>query len=189
MPDLPLASARARRSIPALGFLNDSGVTMKIIMNAMTLAFLFMLCADTSYACTCIGPGSAKQGLAKAQAVFSGRATKANGYEYEFEVERIWKGKIKKSRIIVGATAPNTSCEIELIEGEQYIVFADIDKERDVIIFYPQICNYTSLLSQAGNTIKELGKGRLIRSRRDNNHGKKVTLTGKPHNSLNRTRN
>lgn len=139
---------------------------MKIMKRVSVLAVLILMNASIGYACSCIGPANAKEGLAKADAVFSGRVIKSDSYEYEFEVERIWKGKIKKDRITVAASAPNTSCAIELNQGEQYIVFARLKKEGERIIYYPQICNFTSVYSKAEPILKVVGKGKLLKKRK-----------------------
>lgn len=139
---------------------------MKIIKRALALAGLLLLNAGAGYACVCLHALNVKEGLKKADAVFSGSVIKADGYIYEFEVERVWKGQIVNSRITVAAAAPGTSCAIELNQGERYVVFARSAKEGDRIIYSPQICNLTSIYSRAEQNLGGIGKGKLIKKRR-----------------------
>ena len=118
------------------------------------------------YACTCIGPANAKDGLDLSEAVFSGRVIKADEYKAEVEVERVWKGNFTKARVMVLNPAPETSCSIALARGRRYIVFASVDKERGRVSYIPKVCFHTSLLSEAEQTLKEIGEGKLLKKRR-----------------------
>jgi hypothetical protein len=161
---------------------------MKIIKHVLALAVLSLLNAGVSYACVCLSAMNAKEGLAKAEAVFSGRVIKSDGYVYEFEVESVWKGRIVTSRITVAAAAPGTSCAIELSQGERYVVFARSKKEDERTIYSPQICNLTSIYSRAGHVLKGIGKGKLLKKEEPQRPEDEHTRGAKPHISLNRTR-
>ena len=139
---------------------------MRIINSALALALLSFVNVGVSYACTCIGPANAKEGLELSAAVFSGRVVKADEFKSEVEVERVWKGKFIKTRVIVLNPAPNTSCSIALARGQCYIVFASVDKERGRVSYIPKICFHTSVLSKAEQTLKEIGEGRQLKKRR-----------------------
>lgn len=141
-------------------------VVKRIINIVLAVTILVIVNAGVSYACTCIGPGNAKEGLELSEAVFSGRVVKADEFKAEVEVERVWKGKFAKARVIVFNPAPRTSCSIALKRGQRYIVFASIDKEKGRVSYIPEICFPTSLLSNAEQTLKEIGEGRLLQKRR-----------------------
>jgi hypothetical protein len=119
-----------------------------------------------SYACTCIGPANAKEGLELSEAVFSGRVIKADEFKAEVEVERVWKGKFTKARVIVLNPAPKTSCSIALDRGQRYIVFASVDREKGRVSYIAKICFQTSVLSKAEQTLKEIGEGKQLKKRR-----------------------
>lgn len=130
------------------------------------LALLFLLNAGASYACTCIGPADAKEGLELSDAVFSGRVIRSNEFKAEVEVERVWKGKFTKQRVTVFNPAPQTSCSLVLRRNHRYIVFASVDKERGRVSYIPKICFDTTPLSEAEQTLKEIGEGKLYKKRR-----------------------
>ena len=139
---------------------------MKIINSILALAMLSFVNAGVSYACTCIGPANAKEGLELSEAVFSGRVIKADEFKAEVEVERVWKGKFTKARVIVLNPAPKTSCSMTLDRGQRYIVFASVDREKGRVSYIPKICFQTAVLSKAEQTLKEIGEGKQLKKRR-----------------------
>ena len=132
---------------------------LKIAKTSLVLTAFCFINAGISYACTCIGPGDAKEALELSKAVFSGRVVKSNEYGAEVELETVWKGKFTTARVTVFNPAPNTSCSIKLKKGERYIVFSTTDKERGRVSYIMQICFPTSVLSKAEQTLKEIGEG------------------------------
>jgi hypothetical protein len=141
-------------------------MVMRIVNSILALAMLSFVSVGVGYACTCIGPADAKEGLELSDAVFSGRVVKASEFKSEVEVERVWKGEFIKARVIVHNPAPNTSCSIALARSQRYIVFASVDKERGRVSYIPKICFPTSVLSKAEQTLKEIGEGKLLKKRR-----------------------
>jgi hypothetical protein len=127
---------------------------------------LFFVNVGAVHACTCIGPANAREGLELSDAVFSGRVIKADEFKAEVEAERVWKGNLTKTRVLVLNPAPNTSCSIALARGQRYIVFASVDKERGRVSYIPKICFPTSVLSKAEQTLKEIGEGRLLKKQK-----------------------
>jgi hypothetical protein len=163
-PPLPFNLARSPvdsgvRSLRAVDLI------MRFIKSILVLAVLSSLNFTDIYACTCIGPADAKEALELSKAVFSGRVIRSNEYQAEVEVERVWKGRFTKARIIVLNPAPQSSCSIVLARGQRYIVFATIDRERRRIRYVPQICFPTSVLSKAERTLKEIGEGEAFSKR------------------------
>jgi len=139
---------------------------MKIINSILALVMLSFVNFGVSYACTCIGPANAKEALELSEAVFSGRVIRADEFKSEVEVERVWKGKFTKARVIVFNPAPRTSCSLTLNRGQRYIVFATVDKEKGRVSYIPQICFPTSVLSKAEQTLKEIGEGKMLKKQR-----------------------
>jgi hypothetical protein len=141
-------------------------VVMKFLNSILALTMLSFVNVGVSYACTCIGPANAKEGLELSEAVFSGRVIKADEFKAEVEVERVWKGKFTKARVIVLNPAPKTSCSIALDRGQRYIVFASVDREKGRVSYIAKICFQTSVLSKAEQTLKEIGEGKQLKKRR-----------------------
>ena len=139
---------------------------MNILNNILAVALLSFVNVGVSEDCTCIGPGNAREALELSDAVFSGRVIKANEFRSEVEVERVWKGEFRKTRVIVFNPAPNEPCSFVLARGQRYIVFANIDKERGRVSYITMVCFPTSVLSKAEQTLKELGEGKPFEKRR-----------------------
>lgn len=154
------------RVMPGVKFLQVMKACMKIINGILALTMLSVVNVGAVHACTCIGPADAREGLELSEAVFSGRVVKADEFKAEVEAERMWKGKFTQTRVIVLNPAPGTSCSIVLTRGQRYIIFASVHKERGRVVYTPKICFPTSVLSQAEQTLKEIGEGKLLKKRR-----------------------
>ena len=138
---------------------------MKTINRILALAVLAVVNVWVGYACTCIGPADAREGLELSEAVFSGRVVRANEFKALVEVERVWKGEFRMARVTVFNPAPNSSCSIALDRGQRYIVFASAERARGRVSYTPKICFQTSVLSKAERTLKEIGEGRPFKRR------------------------
>jgi hypothetical protein len=141
-------------------------VVMKFINSILALTMLSFVNVGVSQTCTCIGPADAKEGLELSEAVFSGRVFKSDEFKAEVEVERVWKGKFTKARVIVFNPAPKEECSLVLRRGQRYIVFASEDREKGRVSYIPKICFPTSVLSKAEQTLKEIGEGEQLKQRR-----------------------
>lgn len=133
---------------------------MKIVKRILALSIVALVNVAVAYACTCIGPGNTTEAVELSEAVFSGRVISSNEFRAVVEVERTWKGKFRKARVIVFNPAPNTSCSLTLRRGEHYVVFAWADEKRGKLSYVPKICFPTSVLSKAEQTLKEIGEGK-----------------------------
>jgi len=138
---------------------------MKILNRILVLAIFIFINVAVSYACTCVGPGNATEAVELSEAVFSGRVISSNEFRATVEVERTWKGKFTKARVVVFNPDPNGSCSTPLRRGERYIVFAGSHKEKGKVSYTPRICFPTSVLSKAEQTIKEIGEGKPFKKR------------------------
>lgn len=141
-----------------------------------------MLPAIKSFACTCVGPTTPRAGLTRAQAVFYGIVIDApaqlaqtdlfrkprNKYltgnpEWQFKVERVWKGKKIKQQVKVRSTADANACGASFEKFSSYIVFAEVKKIGRERIYFVQHCNWTSGYKQTPEIINEIGEGRLVK--------------------------
>lgn len=131
------------------------------------LAVVFMLFATAySFACSCVGPENAKDGLKFAKSVFSGQiiSVSPEGNDFTFKVDRVWKG-VSKTEIIIRDYYAGTSCAFGLKVGEKYIFFATTHKEDDgKMILIGDVCNWTTKLNSkdAKDVLKQIGAGKSL---------------------------
>lgn len=116
-------------------------------------------------ACPCFKPDNANDALRYwSDVVFSGKVTSADGADYTFKTERMWKD-ITGSEVVVRNFSTENNCAINLMIGERYVVFArKVDvKGKTVLGMMP--CNSTSnIVSDSGRKIlKEIGKGKSMK--------------------------
>lgn len=138
---------------------------MKIFERILALSIVALVNVAVSYACTCIRPGNAREAVELSEAVFSGRVISSNEFRAVVEVERTWKGKFTKGRVLVFNPDPKGTCSITLRRGQSYIVFAGADKEEGKVSYIPKICFPTEVLSKAEQTLKEIGEGKPFKKR------------------------
>ena len=90
---------------------------------------------NLAHACLCASPGSPKEAMADADAVFFGRVTgmavrsndsgtisSADPTTVEFDVIRVWKGPLRET-LTVETERSGISCGYEFKEGRKYIVY------------------------------------------------------------------
>lgn len=126
------------------------------------LAFLLTAALTTfptvSHACKCVKVPSVEKELESSEAVFSGKiidiTTSNNNRKILFEVEETWKG-VSQTEIILKDEW--SSCSLDFIEGESYLVYADEFQGE----LTTNICDRTKELSGAGEDIAKLGKGTM----------------------------
>jgi hypothetical protein len=117
-----------------------------------------MLEAHVVWACKCAMPSSAKEGLEKSKAVFSGKVIGVSKSKWTFKVIKIWKGDLK-SRVTLYDSMPETSCASNFKVGESYLIYASTSKIDDRPSFIPDVCNRTKKLEDAKDDLRELGEG------------------------------
>ena len=130
------------------------------------VAASILLNSTYSFACSCIGPENAKEGLSQAKAVFSGQivSVSTKGDDYTFKVDRVWKGD-SDAEIVVRDYYAGTSCAFNLKVGEKYILFATTYKDDDgKTILIGDVCNWTTKLNSedAKDVLRQLGTGKLL---------------------------
>jgi hypothetical protein len=133
--------------------------TLKLFLATLLLATCYFdgLIGQAAYTYRCIKPGSPRQELEKATAVFIGKVTKINDDSSarinEFEVEKIWKGTSTK-RIIV--RTGKHLYGYRFTEGEKYLVYAYGKGELET-----SRCGRTKSVESASLDLKELGEGKV----------------------------
>jgi len=109
-------------------------------------------------ACDCVWPGSPREELQRADAVFSGEVSGLNKEreKIEFKVEKIWKGPVAK---MISIKYELSDCTYLFEVGKKYLVYAyayAYDKE----IFETSKCARNKELDKASDDLKELGEGK-----------------------------
>ena len=140
-------------------------MNMKISKRVLTLSVFFVcflsgLLGQSVFAYRCREPGSPRQELERATAVFIGKVTKVtdNGSVWinEFEVEKSWKG-LKTKHLIVRSGKSLYGYQFQ--EGGKYLVYAHGKDELTT-----SRCQRTRGLAEAKVDLKELGEGTKITS-------------------------
>lgn len=135
----------------------------------LLLAFMLMsnLLPSTSYACSCVQPGTVHESLEESNAVFSGKVVEivdenekkfnkssADLLAVRFEVEETWKG-VTQTQVIVYTARDSASCGFEFALNDEYLVYAkEIKGQLEV-----SLCSRTNSLEAANADIIELGVG------------------------------
>jgi hypothetical protein len=132
---------------------------------AFALAFVFALllvASNENFACACIGPATAREGLKRANSVFLGRVVAVNEDNYTFNVETVWKGASNK-QIVVRDWHSGTDCAFNFKIGSRYLVFAVNIQDEGKTILIGDVCNWTSTFPAARRVIRQISNGRLLR--------------------------
>ncbi|UUZ80911.1 hypothetical protein LJK88_40105 [Paenibacillus sp. P26] len=121
-------------------------------------------------ACSCRTP-ALDEAVSRSGSVFAGKVLEikwvpdpyeSNGalaykHAVRFEVERTFKGP-DTSQIIVNAGAGESSCGIDFVQGESYLVFAYETEHHELVT---RLCSRTRALSSASEDLAALGEGKL----------------------------
>jgi len=137
------------------------GAIMKSIQAALILIASFILNAKPLFGCVC-PVITLRQGIASADAIFSGAAKRLSDSEWLVEVERTWKGERIVKEVTVRDPAPMTSCSRRLDDGGRYIIFARVKTDRGQPVYYLDACNWLLKYPEAEKFIRKMGKGRIV---------------------------
>lgn len=140
---------------------------IKYIVLFVVFISLFNYSPTTSYACSCVKPGSAEEEMDRSSAVFSGEViemvetnqnmfmqSSADPIAVRFEVEEWWKGQAQ-SEVVVYTAKSSASCGFDFALNQEYLVYA---QESDGSL-QVSLCSKTAPLASAGNDLDELGVG------------------------------
>ncbi|WP_078379186.1 hypothetical protein [Sutcliffiella halmapala] len=133
--------------------------SIKVLILFFLLTLFSLPFASTSFACSCLPPGSPSQELDKSDAVFTGEVTGIKGkynstVEAKINVKESWKG-IDATEVTVYTANDSASCGIDFEVGKEYIIYAYLEDGN----YTTYLCTRTAELSYAQEDIKELGEG------------------------------
>ena len=132
----------------------------RLILASVTLLVLY----DAADACRC-PPMKPSANISRPRAVFSGKVIKvtfkqppreAGRYTVTFEVERVWKGELKKRLTLITRTS---SCDVLFREGESYLVFASMLYDGGGLTTHK--CSRTGLVADREEDRELLGEGKI----------------------------
>ena len=134
--------------------------------------------AAIALGCECV-PLSLNEAKARAEVVFRGTIIDIRGGNLSFRVDRVWKGTVGHTFDM--PDFPETSACIGFLPkllqvGNDLLVFAwRLHRYQGDNEYFTDICTRTSLASEAGDTLKKLGRGNLPR-----NSPAPSNITGQP---------
>jgi len=102
-----------------------------------------------------------------ANVVFSGKVISVNDKMYQFQSEKVWKGKVRDI-VTVQSFENYFDHPVNLKKGERYVVFANHIYRNNLPILALMPCNYTTNVSAENvkTILKEIGKGNPVRKAR-----------------------
>lgn len=131
-------------------------IAIPIFTTTLFASLLAGLTCQQAYAFKCKEPGSPRQELEKAAAVFTGIAVKMNEqgpYKLiEFKVEKRWKGAATRS---ITVRTGKHLYGYRFTVGKKYLVYAYGEEELET-----SRCGRTRSVEAAGIDLKELGEGK-----------------------------
>ena len=146
------------------GWVKKSKINFSVVL-LLTFIF-FSYSPNTSYACSCVEPGSVQEEFNQSVAVFSGKVigvidkdkfnpiqSSSDPIGVVFEVDEVWKG-INQTQVIVYTSRFPESCGYEFTTTK-YLVYAN-ESDGDLSV---SMCSRTTLLSAAQEDLNELGLG------------------------------
>lgn len=134
-------------------------------MKIMKIGFLFFLISlfslpfsSSSYACSCLPPGTPTEEMEKSGAVFSGKVidvkTDDSTLSAKISVKESWKGMDSKE-VTVDTALDSAGCGVNFEKGKEYIVYATLEEGK----YITSLCSRTAELAYAQDDLNELGKG------------------------------
>ena len=138
------------------------------------LTVLLAASSSVAYACTCVGPSTARDAAASASNVLLGTVLAVAEIPYDtsraagatlqfstvstFRVERSWKGALAR-KVRVYSTNAGGACGYEFEVDRTYLVYAFADSAGRL---ETGICTRTAASEDAAQDIKELGAGEPV---------------------------
>jgi hypothetical protein len=110
-------------------------------------------------ACSCVGPPTVQESLARADAVFTGEVTRVSAItpysgRATMKVERTWKGIHAP---VVTMAARSSTCDVTFALGQRWLIYAN----NDGTYYRTDACSRSRLLrsSHVQQDLQELGPG------------------------------
>jgi hypothetical protein len=133
---------------------------IKIILLFFLLSVFSLPFASSSFACSCLPPGSPFAELEKSDAVFSGKVlgvkTDNSTLQAKIRVNEAWKGMDSKE-VTVHTSIDSAGCGVNFETGKEYIVYAYQEDGK----YTTYLCSRTAELVHAQEDLKELGEGTI----------------------------
>jgi hypothetical protein len=122
-----------------------------------------------------VGVPSVAEALGGSKVVFAGKVIARLEYGVRFKVERAWKG-VSSDEVYIYTGNLRNSCDSWFEKEESWLVYAwntqlYADEEASVpsaVKLMAHGCHRTTLLENAAEDLKELGKGKLRVRKRNN---------------------
>ena len=143
----------------------------KTMLIPLILVAFITISSSDAFACSCLKPGSPREGLQRSDAVFLGtvldvnRDTLGGGYKVKFEVERSWKGASEQVVTVKTGLGGGDCGYIDqvtggnFVKGKKYVVYA-VYGDDDTLS--TGLCSRTVRLEFAEQDLQELGEGTTI---------------------------
>ena len=135
-------------------------LTALVLASLVLVALWRFAVPGPTQACSCASSGSPKEALARADAVFAGKATAVqvltntnssnDPVTVRFDVNRVWKGP-SEDTIVITTERSGISCGYEFKEGRRYLVYARYGETG--------LCTRTRPAALAPRDFAELGPG------------------------------
>ena len=145
-------------------------IMVYLVLFMVTLISVFSYSTSTSYACSCVPPGTPQEEMERSAAVFSGKVTKivdenqnnftqssADSLAVQIEVKDAWKG-IDQKQVVVYTARDSASCGFEFEVNQEYLIYASESEGK----LQTTICSRTTLLNMAAEDMDALGEGEEI---------------------------
>ncbi|NMH75420.1 hypothetical protein HF078_20275 [Bacillus sp. RO2] len=128
---------------------------LSILLSILSLPFY----SPTSYACSCLAPGTPQEELEKMDAVFTGKVLEVDEKynsttEVKLSVTETWKG-VDTKEVIIYTAMDSAACGVNFEKNKDYLVYAHLEDGE----YTTYLCSRTAELPQAQSDLKELGEG------------------------------
>lgn len=138
-----------------------------LIVFLLVFPFFVHFSTTSSYACSCIQPGTAIEELERSDFVFSGKVidiidskkdaieqSSADLIEIHFEVSNTWKG-VNETEVLFYTERDSASCGFNFNINDEYLVYVNEYEGKKTV----SLCSKTSLLANASEDLTALGEG------------------------------
>ncbi|MFC7685046.1 hypothetical protein [Ureibacillus sp. GCM10028918] len=138
-----------------------------LIVFLLMFPFLVNFSTTSSFACSCVVPGTTQEELDKSDFVYSGKVieiydlnaraivkSSIDLLEVKFEVLDTWKG-VNESEVLVYTERDSASCGVNFTINEEYLVYGNEHDGRKSV----NLCSNTALLTEATDDLEALGEG------------------------------
>ncbi|QCR32248.1 hypothetical protein [Lysinibacillus sp. SGAir0095] len=138
-----------------------------LIVLVLMFPFVVHFSTTSSFACSCIQPGTAVEEMDRSDFVYSGKVleitdTKAGSnvqssadlLEIHFEVSTSWKGA-NETEALVYTERDSASCGFNFKVDEEYLVYGNVQDGKKSV----NLCSKTTLLANAKEDLVALGEG------------------------------